>query len=313
MKNLKTLLFTFALATVFLSFNIAKKTGGRQQINPLIGDISFVQKYGQMPDAATDENLRIKTHLEYVENILRQKDVSHLTTKQQHKRTHLLNLLHKYWTNGIFPRNYDREDERAPCFIDKDKKICAVGYLVEQTAGRAVAEQINSKHQYDEIYEMDDNIVDAWIANSGLTKEECAMIQPNYVKDVDYISPAYGISSAVIGGFNVSLNIVNGVRVANKTSDKKTPMVGLIAGAGQVILGSLMYPRGNGGFGIFYNNIGERNLSITNIGIGTTTMIIGAWGILTHQKPKEKLTTWNIYSFPAGNSVGMGFSLMRRF
>lgn len=52
-----------------------------QTINPLLGDISFINKFGQKPTAKTNEDLRIKTHLEYVENMLRQKDVSNLKGK----------------------------------------------------------------------------------------------------------------------------------------------------------------------------------------------------------------------------------------
>ena len=174
-----TIILTVTVATLFLSCNKQTADNG-QTINPLIGDISFVSKFGQQPTATTDEDLRIKTHLEYVEKLLRQKDVSNLTTELQEKRKHLLDLLHDYWTAGIFPRNYDYEDKRVPCFIDKDGRICAVGYLVEQTAGRQTAEQINDNHKYDKLLVMNDRMVDSWLETSGLTKEECAMIQPSY-------------------------------------------------------------------------------------------------------------------------------------
>jgi type IX secretion system substrate protein len=153
---------------------------GVEPVNSIIGDISFIKKFDHSPNAATNENLRIKTHLAYVENLLRQRDVSAMSSELQLKRNHLLNLLHDYWTREIFPRNYDYKNQTRPCFIDKDGTICAVGYLVEQTAGRKAAEIINSKHKYDRITEMKDKIVDDWINNSGLTREECAMIQPQY-------------------------------------------------------------------------------------------------------------------------------------
>ncbi len=153
---------------------------GVEPVNTLIGDISFTKKFDQSPTAATNDDLRVKTHLAYVEKLLRQKDVSSLPSKLQQRRTHLLDLLHDYWTRGVFPRNYDYKDQRKPCFIDKDGTICAVGYLVEQTAGREAAEAINTKHKYDLVMEMNDEMVDNWINNSGLTKEECAMIQPSY-------------------------------------------------------------------------------------------------------------------------------------
>ncbi|MEO6287653.1 MAG: hypothetical protein ABIN80_16605 [Dyadobacter sp.] len=149
-------------------------------VNPIIGDRSFIETFGFKPDETLDNDLRIKTHLQYIERLLRNKNVSFLTEDLKHKRSRLLDLLRAYATAGKFPRNYDYLDQRRPCFIDRDKTICAVGYLIEQTAGRNVAEAINTVHQYDSIFEMDSKIVDEWIASSGLTKEECAMIQPTY-------------------------------------------------------------------------------------------------------------------------------------
>jgi hypothetical protein len=151
-----------------------------QWVNLILGDISYESAFGHKPDATTDNNLRIRTHLEYVENLLRNKNVSDLSTNLQTKRNHLLDLLHDYWTNGVFPKNYDYVDQRKPCFIDKDGTICAVGYLLEQTTSRQVADEINNKHKYDELLAMNSSTVDNWILTSGLTKEECAMIQPTY-------------------------------------------------------------------------------------------------------------------------------------
>ena len=164
-----------------LMFSVAfSNAQSGQPVNSVIGDISFAKKFGHLAVVSTNEDLRIQTHLAYVENLLRQKDVSNLSPELQLNRTHLLDLLHNYWIRGIFPRNYDYKDQRRPCFIDKDGRICAVGYLIEQTAGRKAADAINAKHKYDRITEMNDEMVDNWINNSGLTKEECAMIQPQY-------------------------------------------------------------------------------------------------------------------------------------
>ncbi len=149
-------------------------------VNPLIGDISFLEKFGRMPDATTDEDLRISTHFEYVEAYLRSKEVPNLSPQQRCNREKALDDLHAYRIAGIYPRNHDYPGQRRPCFIDQDNRICGVGYLVEQSVGRSVAEEINRNHQYDRLLAMNDALVDAWIAKSGLTKAECAMIQPTY-------------------------------------------------------------------------------------------------------------------------------------
>jgi hypothetical protein len=179
MKSTETKkIYSFITMLMFsIAFSYAQNV---QPVNSVIGDISFATKFGHLPVTSTNETLRIQTHLAYVEHFLRQKDVSGLSPELQLKRAHLFDLLHGYWINGVFPRNYDYKNQRRPCFIDKDGRICAVGFLVEQTAGRQAAEAINAKHKYDFIKEMNDNMVDDWINNSGLTMEECAMIQPQY-------------------------------------------------------------------------------------------------------------------------------------
>ena len=245
MKQL-TFILLLSIATLFL--NCRNQTvANKQTVNPIIGDISFVSKFGHQPDGATNDQLRIRTHLEYVENLLRQKDVSALSVDLKNKRNHLLDLLHNYWTAGVFPKNYDYSDQRKPCFIDKDNTICAVGYLVEQTTSRQVADQINSKHQYDELLAMNDNTVDKWISTSGISKEECAMIQPTYgprpVYTYNQISPGYAISSSILGGLNLSFNTINGIQIAKGANSKAVPIVGLFTGVGQIALGAAMFPR----------------------------------------------------------------------
>lgn len=105
----------------------------------MIGDRSFVDTYGCRPDGKTPENMRQRTHLAYVEKLLRAADISHLSPELRQKREMMLDLLHEYREAGSFPCNYDYPGERCPCFIDREGRICAVGYLVEKTAGRHVA------------------------------------------------------------------------------------------------------------------------------------------------------------------------------
>lgn len=171
-------------------------------INPIIGDQSFIMKFGVAPTDATDDHLRILTHLQYAEFVLRSKDVSQLSDAQITKRNHLLDLLHAYWSRGVFPRNDDHLDERKPCFIDHEGTICAVGYLIEQTAGHDAAEEISERFLYGEILDMNDPLVINWIEESGLTKEECAIIQPSYrtfFKPTNRLS--YGVSYRINDDF----------------------------------------------------------------------------------------------------------------
>lgn len=316
---MKKICFSLSQALVLLTLSCnLRTTYTGQAINPVIGDISFITKFGCRPDAATDEDTRIKTHFEYVEELLRQKDVTGLSAELRQKRTQLLDLLHTYREAGIFPRNYDYDDKRKPCFIDRDNRICAVGYLIEKTAGRRIAEDINSRYKYSTIYAMNDKVVDAWISSSGLSKEECAIIQPTYgpapTYTYNYVTPAYGISSSVLSGLNLSLNTVNGMQIAKGTNSATIAIAGLIGGAGQAVLGAAMYPKTK--YEFYGRTVNERrqSLSMINIGVGTATMILSAWNLLTNGHPKDKKTTWNFNGISAqGNTVGMAIGLKRRF
>ncbi len=278
-------------------------------MNPIIGDISFVSKYGHQPDANTDNDLRIKTHLEYVEKLLRNKNVSAMTAELQSKRKQLLDLLHTYWTAGVFPKNYDHAGRRKPCFIDRDGNICAVGYLIEQTAGSEAANEINNKHQYKELLAMNDKTVDSWIAGSGLTKRECAMIQPQYASNS--LEPRYGVNTAIWCGVNLSLSIVNAIQLGKGVEGNSSGVIGLVSGMGQIVYGAIKFEKNT-----FGGTINETTnvISMLNIGLGTTTMILSGVNLAANGKPKPKLTTWNIYSFPTQNqSTGLAFSVSRKF
>lgn len=173
--SLTVLLFTYAW--IYHTASTVEKT---KQINPVIGDESFVKKFGFYPDATIDETLRIKTHLEYVETVLRKKNTDNLTPGVRCKRMELLDYLHDYNKAGIFPEIDDRSVQYLPCFIDKDGRICAVGYLIEKSAGRQLAENINRKCRYKNLSAMNTRQVNEWLSATGLTKQECELIQPAF-------------------------------------------------------------------------------------------------------------------------------------
>lgn len=169
---------------------------------------------------------------------------------------------------------------------------------------------------------MNDQTVDNWILLSGFTKEECAMIQPNYeeapstyVSSYNYIKPVYSISSSIIGGLNLSLNTINGIQMGKGLNNKTVPKIGLLTGAGQIALGAAMFPREARAIGgTKYTNENQKMLGMVNIGLGTTTMILSAWNLISNSKPKDKLTSWDIHSFPAqNNNTGLAFSLTQKF
>lgn len=307
--------------TVCFCFFPPVASDSKQSINAIIGDISLLEKFGHAPDLNTDEDLRIRTHLEYVEKLLRNKEVAGLSPEFWQRRNHLLDLLHNYWKAGIFPKNYDYRNTRKPCFIDKDGRICAVGYLIEKTAGRKIAEDINSRHKYEEILVMNDKVVDNWIAIGGLSKEECAMIQPTYggsgglsPSSNNNITKGEGISSSVFSGANVSINTINLLQTIKGTNNKTVSILGLITGAGQTFLGVGMFPANNTDYyGTNTKNEGKKKLAMLNIAWGTTTMLFSAWNLISNKKPRYQKVTWNLNNFETpNNTLGMAVTFRRR-
>ena len=322
---MRKIIFVFFLTalTVCFCFLTPKASNNKQTINAILGDVSFFEKFGDSPDLNTDEDLRIKTHLEYIEKFLRNKEVVGLAPELQRRRNELLDLLHIYWETGVFPRNYDYIKNRKPCFIDKDDRICAVGYLIEKTAGRKTAEIINSRHKYEEILVMNDKVVDGWIASSGLSKVECAMIQPAYggggglypsPSSNNNITTAEGISSSIFSGANVSINTINLLQTIKGTNSKTVGILGILTGAGQTFLGVTMFPANNTDYyGNSVANESKKTLAMINIGLGTTTMLLSAWNLVSNKKPKYPKVTWNLNSFETpNNTLGMAVTLRRR-
>lgn len=149
-------------------------------VNAVLGDVSFLAAFGRLPTAADDEDLRLRTHLEFVERLLRARDVSDWPPQRQSARAAILDTLHRYHVAGAFPRNRDLAGRR-PCFVDlATGNVCAVGYLMEQTVGRDVVDAVNADYQYASILQIDAPLLDTWLTTHGLTRLEAAMIQPAY-------------------------------------------------------------------------------------------------------------------------------------
>jgi hypothetical protein len=147
----------------------------RYAINAVIGDASCLNS--PLP---VDPDRRVRAHLDFVHALLSLRDTSNLSATSREARRENLDHLREYIDAGRFPRNHLYEDENRPCFIDRDGRICAVGYLVEQSAGRELAERINAEFQSEFLWRMDMPELDRWIATSGLSLVDLCMIQPTY-------------------------------------------------------------------------------------------------------------------------------------
>ena len=132
------------------------------------------------PSSEDLDRERIRAHLSRVEHILRARDTSGLSPELRQARARNLDELHAYWVRGIFPRNRDFPDRRVPYFIDAEGRACAVGHLMIASGGEDVARQVVERENNAFLRDIHTPGAHDWIARSGLTTEECALIQPGY-------------------------------------------------------------------------------------------------------------------------------------
>lgn len=142
---------------------------------PVNGD--FNQFLPEHRASYADEMRQHTARLQRIESVLRARDVSSLSDNLRAERARNLDRLHNYWIRGEYPTVAAHSGARRPCFIDDAGRICAVGYLVEQSAGRDVAERINAKYRPNTIREIKDPTLASWIAASGLSYDEVVAIQ----------------------------------------------------------------------------------------------------------------------------------------
>src|SRR5690242_1329299 len=107
----------------------------RDGANHHLGDDSFVATVGRTPTDHDGEHLRMQLHLKYVRGLLA--DAPPTRPDLAERRAELLGYLDEYIAKGITPHN-TYLPYRNPVFIDRDHHICAVGYLIERSAGRAL-------------------------------------------------------------------------------------------------------------------------------------------------------------------------------
>jgi len=179
MRRRLLLLSLFLASTSYALPPGERDRGFRDGANHHLGDDSFVVRFGHAPRRADDEATRMHVHLAYVHELL----AARAPTRPElaATRTRLLGYLAEYITAGTTPIN-SYVPWRSPVFIDAAGNICAVGYLIERSAGRDLAETIARDHRLEFLEDIAAAMpqVDGWIASSGFTLEELASIQPGY-------------------------------------------------------------------------------------------------------------------------------------
>jgi hypothetical protein len=165
-----------------------KERGFREGANHHVGDDGFVEAYGRAPGPWDGEELRMHAHFMHVRRWLADRP----PTKPElaERREEILGYFDEYIARGTTPANL-HVPWRTPVFIDDQGTICAVGHLIERTAGRALAEKIAHAHRYNLLEDIAAAMpeVQAWVEGSGLTLEELASIQPGYTAPTSWNAP----------------------------------------------------------------------------------------------------------------------------
>jgi hypothetical protein len=203
-----------------------------------------------------------------VERALRARDVSRLSPAQRAARARNLDVLHRYWTAGVFPTNTDFPSERMPYFVDRSGVRCAMAYLIEQSGGGDLVARVAATNNNARVRDLkNDPELVAWLDANGLTAAEAARIQPWY----EYTPPppttraseGFKATTGVSVGLNTTALILNGVRTG--LSRRLTGVLGVLAGVSSVAAG---VPN--------LDHAGQRRtLGYVNTGVGAASVLIG--------------------------------------
>lgn len=101
-------------------------------------------------------------------------------------RAHHISRLHFYAAAGKFPLNTDYPNQLVPYFVDKEGTACAVGHLMLLDDQHDLVKSISLSTNHIRIEDVHSGPLLDWIHNSGLTQDECALIQPSYACIEDY-------------------------------------------------------------------------------------------------------------------------------
>lgn len=307
-------------------------------VNAVLGDISYTNTFGVEPGGTTSEKVRIKTHLEYVIDLLKKEDVSGLSTPQIENRWKLIALLEDYKEAGVFPKNRYFET-RKPVFIDEDGNLCAVGYLIAQTKGLETAEEINQHHKFDHIKDIEPKLIDDWLATNGLTKNEAAMIQPMYEEvytetiEQNEVELEYTIASSLLAGMQLGTTTYSMISDDSPTTIKKISAFNSLLAMGSVTLGlinldntstDVRYPTGDpqicascySRYETTYKNPTRTKFSIANIVVGGLSAAFNGYRFFRANNQEDpakfNVSPTQLYE-PTTQTINPGLSFSMKF
>lgn len=88
--------------------------------------------------------------------------------------------LERYRDRGLFPFNQHVAGRAVPVFVDNDDTACAVGHLMRLSGWDHEVATIQAASNLVYVNDVSQGPLVDWVATSGLTQEEAALIQPAY-------------------------------------------------------------------------------------------------------------------------------------
>ena len=93
------------------------------------------------------------------------------------RRERIIGWLHDYWTRGDFVQNPDPTGGPGNFILDHRGKPCPLASVIIESGRRDLVEEAARKNNNVKIVDLRDGPVLDWILSSGLTQEECVLIQ----------------------------------------------------------------------------------------------------------------------------------------
>jgi hypothetical protein len=102
---------------------------------------------------------------------------AHWREKLGAQRERMIRRLHAYWTAGDFVQNPDPGGGPGHFILDARGKPCPLASIIERSGRGDLVEEAARKNNNVKVVDLRDGPILEWILQSGLTQEECVLIQ----------------------------------------------------------------------------------------------------------------------------------------
>ncbi|MBK9249307.1 MAG: T9SS type A sorting domain-containing protein [Ignavibacteria bacterium] len=135
------------------------------------------------------ERRLVQLHLQSVIRLLKTRSITGLSANQLQARANNIALLVGYAEAGSFPRNITHRG-RIPVFVDDRNVPCAVGYLMLLAGYTDFVGETRTNVNNIYIRQIKSDVFTKFHAESGLTLDELALIQPWYGEHIEFTKVA---------------------------------------------------------------------------------------------------------------------------